>query len=172
MAKTIYHRHHVTPRHVGGTDDPENIVRLTIIEHAEAHRKLFEEYGRWQDELAWKGLSAVIGKDEIISRVLKEAGKSTRGRKQSIEERKRRSIAQSKEKNWNWGKTTSPETCSRISKSLEKFTYILFFQNGTTETTTNLKKYSREHNYNPANMCDVANGKRKHYKGIKILKFL
>ena len=51
---------------MGGTDDPSNIVELTIEEHAEAHRKLFEEHGRWQDELAWKGLAKMISKEEII----------------------------------------------------------------------------------------------------------
>lgn len=32
------HRHHKVPRHMGGTDDPDNLVLLTIEEHAEAHR--------------------------------------------------------------------------------------------------------------------------------------
>ena len=53
----IYHKHHIIPKHMGGTDDPSNLVELTVEEHAEAHRKLFEEHGRWQDELAWKGLA-------------------------------------------------------------------------------------------------------------------
>jgi hypothetical protein len=65
---TIYHKHHIIPRHAGGTDDPSNIVKLTVEEHAEAHRRLFEQYGRWQDELAWKGLTKMIGKEEIISK--------------------------------------------------------------------------------------------------------
>ena len=60
---------------MGGTDDPSNLVELTIEEHAEAHRKLFEEPGRWQDELAWKGLAKIIGKQYRISAVL-EPGNS------------------------------------------------------------------------------------------------
>ena len=66
MSKTIYHNHHIVPKHAGGTDDPENIVRLTTAEHAEAHRLLYEEHGRFQDKLAWQGLSGRIGKEEII----------------------------------------------------------------------------------------------------------
>ena len=57
---SIYHSHHIIPRHAGGTDDPENIILLTIEEHAEAHRLLYEKYGRWQDFYAWKGLSGQI----------------------------------------------------------------------------------------------------------------
>ena len=64
----IYHKHHIIPKHMGGTDDPSNLVTLTIEEHAEAHRILFEKYGRWEDELAWKGLSEQISKDEILYR--------------------------------------------------------------------------------------------------------
>ena len=54
---TYKHKHHIIPRHAGGTDDPSNLVELTIPEHAEAHRKLYEEYGRWQDKVAWQTLS-------------------------------------------------------------------------------------------------------------------
>ena len=60
---------------MGGSDKPSNIVSLTVEEHAEAHRVLFEEYGRWEDELAWKGLSRMIDKEEIIHRQIIEAGK-------------------------------------------------------------------------------------------------
>ena len=66
MPKNIYHNHHIIPRHAGGTDHPDNLVQLTIPKHAEAHRKLYEEYGRWQDKLAYRSLSGLIGKEEII----------------------------------------------------------------------------------------------------------
>jgi hypothetical protein len=59
------HKHHIIPKHAGGTDDPFNIIELSITEHAEAHRLLFEEFGRWQDYIAWKGLSGLIGNEEI-----------------------------------------------------------------------------------------------------------
>ena len=57
---TYKHKHHIIPRHAGGTDDPSNLVELTIPEHAEAHRKLYEEHGRWQDRVAWQCLSGQI----------------------------------------------------------------------------------------------------------------
>ena len=75
MSKTIYHNHHIIPKHMGGTDDPSNLVRLTAEEHAEAHRKLYEEHGCWQDKLAWQGLAGIIDKKEIVYKQCSEAGK-------------------------------------------------------------------------------------------------
>lgn len=69
------HTHHILPIHAGGLNDPSNLVKLTIQEHAEAHKKLWEEHGCWQDEIAWKALSGQVDKEEIISKVLSEAGK-------------------------------------------------------------------------------------------------
>lgn len=34
---------------MGGSDDPENIVVLTVEEHIQAHMKLYEEHGKYQD---------------------------------------------------------------------------------------------------------------------------
>lgn len=50
---------------MGGSDDPSNLIELTVEEHAEAHRLLWEKHGRWQDEIAWKALSGQISKSEI-----------------------------------------------------------------------------------------------------------
>ena len=59
------HKHHIIPRHMGGTDDPSNIIELSVEEHAEAHRVLYEKYGKREDYIAWKGLSGNIGKEDI-----------------------------------------------------------------------------------------------------------
>jgi hypothetical protein len=73
---------------MGGTDDPENLIELTIEEHSEAHRILYEQHGRWQDYYAWKGLSGQIGKEQLIKEILlnagKEGGKKTRDLKKGI----------------------------------------------------------------------------------------
>ena len=74
MSDIIYHMHHIVPKHAGGTDDQSNLVKLTIEEHAEAHKQLFEKYGRWQDELAYKTLSGLIGKDEALAEIWKKNG--------------------------------------------------------------------------------------------------
>jgi len=72
MINVIYkHKHHIIPKHLGGTDDPSNLVYLTISGHAAVHLYLYEEYDRWQDKLAWKALSGQIGKEEILKQIIK-----------------------------------------------------------------------------------------------------
>lgn len=58
------HWHHIVPKHAGGSDDPSNLVHLTVEEHAEAHKKLWEQYGCWQDKIAWRTLSGQISIQE------------------------------------------------------------------------------------------------------------
>ena len=68
------HKHHIVPKHMGGTDDPSNLIELTVEEHAEAHRKLYEQHGKWQDKVAWQGLTGLIGHEEIL-RIMYDAQK-------------------------------------------------------------------------------------------------
>lgn len=82
----ILHRHHIVPRHAGGTDDGSNIAHLTIAEHAEAHRVLYEKYGRWQDKIAWEMLSGQIPFAE--ARLAANIASQT-GRPKSAEHRKK-----------------------------------------------------------------------------------
>jgi len=65
MSTTIYHSHHIVPRHMDGTNDKSNLVKLTVTEHAEAHRKLYEEHNKLEDKLAWKMLEgqAMMGEN-------------------------------------------------------------------------------------------------------------
>ena len=62
---TYLHKHHIIPRHAGGTDDPANIVELSVEDHAEAHRILYEQHGRWQDYAAWQGLSKQTDRQDM-----------------------------------------------------------------------------------------------------------
>ena len=73
------HIHHIIPKHMGGTDDPSNLIELTIEEHAEAHRELYEKYGDEFDRLAHLSLSGAIGKEEIIEMKLKASSARSSG---------------------------------------------------------------------------------------------
>jgi hypothetical protein len=67
------HKHHIVPKHMGGSNDSSNIKELSVEEHAEAHRILFEQHGHWQDKIAWKALSGQISNQEAIKEAQKLA---------------------------------------------------------------------------------------------------
>ena len=93
---------------MGGTDDPDNLVELSVADHAEAHRVLYEKHGCWQDYLAYMGLSGQIGKQELIrmKQSLANLGKDHSGannpmwNKKHSEETKRKIGAASVNRNW------------------------------------------------------------------------
>lgn len=60
------HTHHIIPKYMGGSDDLANLIELTIEEHAEAHRILYEQHGHWQDKVAWQGLLGLISHESIM----------------------------------------------------------------------------------------------------------
>jgi hypothetical protein len=47
------HKHHIIPKHMGGSDDSENIIELTLEEHAEAHLALYKKYNKKEDLCAY-----------------------------------------------------------------------------------------------------------------------
>lgn len=152
----ILHRHHVIPRHAGGTDDESNIAHLTIAEHAEAHRVLFEKFGRWQDKIAWQLLSGQINFAEarLAANIASQKGrtKSAEHRRKLSESRlgkpvpehvRRKSAAsrtglrhsdetKQKIRNWNLGKTIPPELVLKQAKSRQKTDGTPFTFDGLT----------------------------------------
>ena len=47
--KIHYHLHHVVPKHAGGTDDPDNLVRVNKAMHSFMHRLRYKETGDYYD---------------------------------------------------------------------------------------------------------------------------
>jgi hypothetical protein len=170
--KLITHKHHIIPRHIGGTDDPNNIIKLTIEEHAEAHRILYETHRRMEDYFAWKGLSGQIGKDEILT----ELAKLQKGKKRSKEFCEKQSkmrkghivSEETKRKigNANRGKKLTPEHIAKTRRigipqteyqkqtirQLRQKTYNLTDPSGNKFTITNLSKFCRENSLDQGNM--------------------
>jgi len=72
------HKHHIIPKHMGGSNDVSNLVELTIEEHAEAHRILYETHGHTQDKVAWLGLAGIMPYAEIIYTLLSEGKKGNK----------------------------------------------------------------------------------------------
>ena len=117
------YKHHIVPVHAGGTDIPQNIIRVNLAMHAFLHRCLWEQYGCWQDKLAAEALSGHLGKEEINLQKMREgartAGKLSKGRKLppvSDAARTKLCIAR-RGKQPNLGKTFSVEWRAKMSNA-------------------------------------------------------
>jgi len=96
------HKHHIIPRHAGGSDEPSNLVELSIEEHAIAHKELYEKYGRWQDRVAWLSLSGIMKDEERIYEILKNSNPG--GYKHTTEAKEKLSKMRLGDKNPMYGK--------------------------------------------------------------------
>jgi len=59
---------------MGGTDEPSNLIELTVEEHAEAHRLLYEQHSRYEDLLAYRCLSGQAKDVDFIEERAKLGG--------------------------------------------------------------------------------------------------
>ena len=148
------HTHHIIPKHMGGTDDVSNLIELTVEEHAEAHKILFEKYGHWQDEVAYKGLLGVINKEEIINQVV---SKTHKGKIVSSETKKKMSESAKKRppKSEETKKKIRQTMKNRVEAGIQKGIFVKgmpsAFKAHTEESKAKLskrhkgKKLSKEH---------------------------
>ncbi len=67
-----YHWHHIVPRHAGGTDDPSNLIKVTVEEHSELHLARYLEYGEKWDWIAAMALSGQISRAEASAEARRE----------------------------------------------------------------------------------------------------
>lgn len=163
------HIHHIIPRHMGGDNSPENLIELTIEEHAEAHRLLYETHGCEYDRIAYLGLSGQITTDEArrlaVSHSLKGIPK-TDFHKHNIsiaqksrynrlgghpnkggtnppasEERKRKISESNKGNRSRLGKKNSDETKSKMSESAKLRPVFSCIRCGKTMQKASLIRY-------------------------------
>jgi hypothetical protein len=60
------HIHHLIPKHMGGSNDPINLIELSVEEHAMAHYKLYEQYSKKEDLCAYYMLSGKNQDPEFV----------------------------------------------------------------------------------------------------------
>ena len=142
LNNVMLHKHHIVPKYLGGTDDPSNLVDLTVDQHAEAHRLLYEQHGNWQDYVAWQGLSKLdanfdAAKQSMIEGGRKGAARSNLRWKDPIQ----RELASKKMK----------VVCANRGKTWQGKLYEITHPDGTVETVEGLRQWCLDRGYNPNN---------------------
>lgn len=131
------HKHHIIPVHAGGTNDPSNLVEVSIYQHAELHRARWESLGEYEDWLAWKALSGQIGREDIQTERSRLGGITRRGQPlgpKSMEHRAKISATLT-------GRKQSPATSEKKRKIMVGNQYRLGKYH--TEETKNKMRASR-----------------------------
>jgi hypothetical protein len=86
---TPRHNHHIIPVYEGGSDDPSNLVSLSVIQHAMWHFAEWKRKGQDEDRIAWQGLSKIIGREEVIRQASAVGGSRSKGREISVATREK-----------------------------------------------------------------------------------
>ena len=136
------HKHHIIPKHAGGSNDKENLIELTVEEHAEAHKKLYEEYGLLEDYLAWKGLEGQITKQEILTEIYKRNG-SIQGRKNKGRTPWNKGIPMSEEQKRKLSKPKSESHKNALKKPKSNTSNMGKYER-TTETKNKLSQAAKK----------------------------
>lgn len=166
---TIYHNHHIIPKYMGGSDDPDNLVEVTVEKHALLHKQLWEDLGNWQDHVAWKMLSGQITNAEAIKIAQSEGAKNRKkiygkdnhffGKKHS--EETKRCISETKKG------SIPPNKGVFGSKNSQSRLWEITSPCGDVIVVKGLAQFCRENGLFYQAMGQVAKGKLKQHKGYK-----
>ena len=164
----IYHKHHIGPRHAGGTDDPSNLVLLTVEEHAEAHKLLFELCGRKEDEIAWRMLSGQINVTEAKRQAQRlgaiKGGKISGPMPKTISEQGRKNMSLGQK-----GKIITEQHLKNVVDQVSRW-WEFTSPNGEVFIEKNKNQFCKRNSLTPNSMTLVAQGKQTHHKGWKCRK--
>lgn len=179
------HKHHIVPKHMGGSDDPSNLIEVSIEEHAELHFDLYLTYGRYQDWVAYHMLSGLSDDIDEYRKELCRIGTKNRVftpealskmRNAKLGKRLKQST-KDKMSTSRKGKVKSTEHKQKISESNKKShkhectTLYVTPPNGEPYIFEGINEFCRHLGWNPrvskTGIRQVLNGNWKQYKGYK-----
>ena len=140
-----WHKHHIIPKHAGGTDDPSNIIKCNIACHAMLHKIRYEETGDVYDKIAWLSLTKRIGQQEAEQLAAKEG--RARWAKENPE--------QLREITSKGGKACKDRSAwVKAGREAPTKTWEVTHPDGTVEAVRNLRGFCRDRGFDGANLSN------------------
>lgn len=162
----MVHRHHIIPKHRGGSDDPSNLVEVTPTQHAMFHYCEWKLWGNYKDFCAYKMILGDVKNPEFrkarvraFKDVIVEGGR--RWRENNPDKVRERSIKANK---------SQREKLKKIGKEIGEQKWEVMLPSGETIIIKNMAKFCLENNLQKSKMTLVSQGERKQHKGYKCRK--
>jgi len=169
------HKHHKIIFKDGKRIRTNELITLTLEEHAKEHKRLYKLGGHWQDKLAYEGLSGQVPKQELIKRAMRENGLASINltlevRKKAIENARKANMGRKlteehKAKINPIGRKQPQSQKDKVAAALS-MDYIITYPNGNEISVTNLRQFSIKNNLDQGNLTKVAQGTAKQHKGF------
>ena len=61
----IRHKHHIIPKHAGGSDEENNLIEVSLTQHTMWHYANWCLWARLEDRLAYRGLGGQVQGEEL-----------------------------------------------------------------------------------------------------------
>ena len=193
----LMHKHHIIPRYKGGTDDLENLVEVSITQHAMYHFCNYQLWGNEEDRIAWRGLSGIISREQVVYEtiLLAQSKAIELARTPEAIEKKRKKLKEIKhqqgERNSQYGKiwitNGTKEGSYRINKGEEipegykpgrisikennmKYNFKIITPMQEVIITKNLFQFCLNNNLNYDVMLRVSKGNKNKYKNYMVYR--
>ena len=191
--KEVTHKHHIIPRHMGGSDDAENIIELPYWAHIEVHKRLYEVYGKLEDKLAYTMLEGkteeaeklrvelakskfqewLVEKPEEVSKWKENISNTLKGKRHLPDSHYKkvgdmlRGVERTDEVKKKISKSNKGKVRTEEMKMKRRATYEVTKPNGDVIIVVGLKDFCEAEGINASNLCAVAKGRLKHHKFYK-----
>jgi hypothetical protein len=161
------HKHHIKPRYEDGSDSPENLVELSVIQHAMWHYAEWLRKGNWQDDLAFRILTGRITREESIREKVSNSNKSRKGEKRpprskSVKEKIQSGMKRYLENGGTPGKP--PKSTGRKPKPVE----LISSDNTSVFVFDSSVQAGKALSLNPSAITKCARGVWKHTGGWQV----
>lgn len=160
------HNHHIIPRYEGGSDEPENLVTLTPIQHSMWHWAEYQRKGDYRDYCAHKMILGDVHNPEF-----------RRARNLAFQDKIQEGFRKWKEENpgelsriGKLGYKAQRDKFEKEGRTIAEKKWLVTTPTGEELEITNLAKFCREHNLLKHKMCDVSKGRYSQHRGYKVRK--
>ena len=175
------HKHHKIKFKDGKRIRTDEIVTLTLEEHAKEHKRLYKLGGHWKDKVAYEGLSGQIPSKDVIMKVYSENGKKNVHMLHTPEMKAKAAEATRKANTGRklspehlaatrtWGMKQSQHQKDTVREALSK-NWIIITPTNNQFQVRNLHKFCKENNLDQGNLHKVSTGILKQHKGYRCIK--